>query len=68
LLERLLDEAMEAGRIRRMDTKMAHHLLNSLCIEVASRRSLFGEKPFGSTAEREAYFEEAWALFVRGMR
>jgi hypothetical protein len=51
-----------------MDRELAHDLLTSLCVEGEMRQALFGADPYSSPAERDVYFEAAWALFLRGMR
>jgi AcrR family transcriptional regulator len=68
LLESLMAQAMASGQFRRMDPELAHDLLTSLCVEGKMRQALFGADPYSSVAKRDAYFEAAWALFVRGMR
>jgi hypothetical protein len=51
-----------------MDPELAHDLLTSLCVEGAMRQALLGADPYASPAQRDGYFEAAWALFLRGMR
>lgn len=68
LLESLMGQAMASGRLRRMDPGLAHDLLTSLCVEGSMRQALLGADPYASPAKRDAYFEAAWALFLRGMQ
>jgi AcrR family transcriptional regulator len=68
LLNRLLVEAMDAGQIRRMDPQVAHSLMASVLTGLPSKQALLGREPFASREEREAYFDEAWALFRRGLQ
>jgi AcrR family transcriptional regulator len=67
MLKRLLQAAMDAGRIRNVDPDFAHALLTSLLTGFPIQRALLGREPFASPDERDAYFEEGWALFIRGM-
>lgn len=68
LLKRLLAEAMEAGQIRRISPDLAHAVLTSLFSGGVVKHALLGAEPFKSAAERDAYFDEAWGLFLRGAR
>jgi AcrR family transcriptional regulator len=68
LLRRLLQSAMDAGQIRRMDPELAHAFLSGLQTGWPTQQALLGREPFGSPEARDAYFEESWSLFTRGMR
>jgi AcrR family transcriptional regulator len=67
LLKRLLQTAMDAGQIRKVDPDLAHALLTSLLTGFPTQHVLLGRAPFASPDARDAYFEEGWALFIRGM-
>jgi len=67
MLKRLLEAAMDAGRICQADPEAAQRLLMSLLTGYPIHHALLGREPFASPEERDAYFEAGWALFSRGM-
>lgn len=68
LLIRLMRAAMDQGQMRRMDAEMAHAMLSSLVTGLPVQHALLGRSAFANGAEREAYFEAAWDLFLNGVR
>jgi AcrR family transcriptional regulator len=68
LLNRLLAEAMDAGKLRKADPELTRYLLASLLAGQAAHHATIGIEPFRSAEARDVYFEEAWDLFIRGMR
>lgn len=66
LLNRVLRSACDAGQIRVHEPELTYALMISLLIGWPTQQALIGRQPFGSPAEREAYFEAAWTLFLRG--
>lgn len=68
LLIRLLTEAMDSGKLRKADPELARLLLISLLTGQAMHQATIGLEPFASGEARDAYFEAAWDLFLRGMR
>jgi len=67
LLERLVEAAARSGRIKVDDVKRTHQLMISLFTGWPSREALFGKSAFADAAERDAYFEAGWSLFLRGV-
>jgi AcrR family transcriptional regulator len=68
LFKRLLSAAINAGQVRIADTELANALLSSLMTGWPTQQALLGREPFASPAEREAYFDGAWSLFLNGAR
>lgn len=68
LLKRLLSAAMDAGQIRRADPQLTQALLTSLLTGWPTQHVLLNREPFEAPEERDAYFEAAWSLFLRGAR
>nr|WP_298795840.1 TetR/AcrR family transcriptional regulator [uncultured Acetobacter sp.] len=66
--ERLLKAAQNAGEIEAgHDNATTAHLWSGLLTGWPMKESLFGLKPLEDKAARDAFFEHAWALFLRGM-
>jgi AcrR family transcriptional regulator len=68
LLNRLITEAMDAGKLRKADSELTRLLLVSLLTGQPVQQATIGIELFGSADERDVYFDEAWDLFMRGMR
>jgi AcrR family transcriptional regulator len=68
LLNRLLTRAMDVGKLRKADPELTRYLLTSLLVGQAKHNAVVGIEPFRSADARDVYFEEAWDLFMRGMR
>lgn len=66
LLKRLLQAAVEDGRIQIADIELAHALMTSVMTGWPNQYALLGRDPFDSPQARETYFEAAWSLFIRG--
>jgi AcrR family transcriptional regulator len=68
LLNQLLAQAMDMGKLRKTDPERTRYLLTSLLVGQAAHHAVIGMEPFRSAEARDVYFEEAWDLFMRGMR
>jgi AcrR family transcriptional regulator len=68
LLVQLLQAAMDQGQMRRMDAEMVRAMLSSLVTGWPVLQALLGRCAFANGAERDAYFEAAWDLFLNGVR
>jgi AcrR family transcriptional regulator len=67
LLKRQLSAAGQARRIEVKDVDRALALMNGLVTGWPVQQSLLGRQVFKTQAEQDAYFEDAWALFARGV-
>ncbi len=63
---RLLRAAMDAGVLREMDTELAELILGSVITGGPIQQALLGSRRFERPEDRDAYFETAWTIFVRG--
>ena len=66
VLERLLRAAMDAGQLREMDVALAYALLSSLVTGWPIRRAMLSSGRLDRREDRDAFFEAAWGLFLRG--
>jgi AcrR family transcriptional regulator len=66
LLERLFLAAMDAGQIRKADPKLMQALIRGLLMGSLMQQYLLGGEPLGAAEDRDAYFEAAWSVFLRG--
>ncbi len=65
---RLLNAAQDAGQIRRdCPVEVLYRLLDGLITGWAVRESLLGRSVLSSRAERDAFFNAAWAIFLNGV-
>ncbi|MDR3506633.1 MAG: TetR/AcrR family transcriptional regulator [Caulobacteraceae bacterium] len=67
-LNALLEAAVEAGQIHSDDLTLTHDLMTGLITGGPVQQALLGRQLFATPAERETYFNAAWALFLRGAR
>lgn len=67
LLNCLLTQAMDAGQLRKADPELTRILLKSLLTGQPVHQAAMGIEPFLSAQARDAYFDGAWDLFMRGM-
>jgi AcrR family transcriptional regulator len=67
LLRRQLAAAREARRIAVADVDRTFALLGGLLTGWPVQHSLLGRKVFKTQAEQDAYFDDAWMLFARGV-
>lgn len=63
----LLARARDMGQIRFDDIELTHRLLVSLMIGWPHQQQLLDRPTFASEAEKAAYFEAAWAMFLHGV-
>lgn len=68
MLNRLLSAASQAGAIRMANLDLTHHLMIGLMTGWPVQQALLGQPAFAADADRDAYFEAAWALFLRGVQ
>jgi AcrR family transcriptional regulator len=66
LSSRLLRSAGEAGQLRLRDPDQTQTIMMGLLAGWPMQQALLGKRPFATPAERDAFFEAAWALFLRG--
>ncbi len=66
MLNRLLGAASHAGAIHTANLDLTHNLMIGLMTGWPVQQALLGRPVFETEADREAYFEAAWALFLRG--
>lgn len=66
LLKRQMTAASQAHRVEVEDIDRALSLMHGLVTGWPVQRALLGERVFATAADRDAYFEDAWALFARG--
>jgi AcrR family transcriptional regulator len=67
LLKRQLATAAQARRIEIADLQRTFTLMSGLLTGWPVQLSLLGRQVFRTRAEHDAYFEDAWALFTRGV-
>lgn len=67
LLKRQLAAAGQARRIQVKDIDRAMALMSGLLTGWPVQRALLGRQAFKAQAEHDAYFQDAWALFARGV-
>lgn len=66
-LERQIKAAMDAGQLRPMDVELAFTLVCSVTTGWPAQQAKLGLNPFdGLEGGRDAYFEAAWELFLKG--
>ena len=63
----LLARARDMGQIRFDDIELTHRLLVSLMIGWPHQQQLLDRPTFATEAEKTAYFEAAWAMFLHGV-
>jgi AcrR family transcriptional regulator len=63
----LLARARDMGQIRFDDIELTHRLLVSLMIGWPHQQQLLDRPAFASEAEKAAYFEAAWSMFLHGV-
>lgn len=62
----LVEEAQQAGFLRQGASHgLARHLLHSIVFG-PSNDAMLGQTPWSTEAEQQAYFEQAWSLFLWG--
>lgn len=66
LLNRLVRAAREAGQLHAPDLDLARDLMFSTITGWPVHQRLFGADPFDDKPARDAWFEAAWGLYVRG--
>jgi AcrR family transcriptional regulator len=67
LMKRLLDAAIARGQLRDDDDGQMLHALLGLVTGWPFQKALFGRSMFAGEAERSAYFEGAWRIFIDGV-
>jgi AcrR family transcriptional regulator len=67
LLKRQLAAAVQARQIAAKDLERTFTLMSGLMTGWPVQHSLLGRQVFKTRAEHDAYFEDAWALFARGV-
>ena len=66
LLKRQLQASVDAGRFQTVDLELTHALMTSVMTGWPIQHALLGRAPFETPQARDAYFEAAWSLFIRG--
>lgn len=67
LLQRQIKAAMDAGQLRAMNVELAFALVCSVTTGGPTQQAKLGVDPFeGLEGGRDAYFEAAWELFLKG--
>jgi len=67
LVHRTLRDARAAGQIRFADVQQTQMQMIGMVTGGPVQKTLIGEPPFASPAERDAYFETAWNVFLHGV-
>jgi AcrR family transcriptional regulator len=67
LLNAALRDARDAGQIRFDDAEQTQMQMIGLVAGGPLQKTLIGQPPFRSLAERDAYFETAWNVFLHGV-
>ena len=67
LISTALREAKDAGLIRYQDAEHTQMQMLGLVASGPMQKTLIGQNPFTSAADREAYFETAWNIFLHGV-
>ena len=67
LMSTALQEAKDAGDIRFDDAEHIQLQMMGLLASSPMQKTLIGQNPFKSTADRETYFETAWNIFLHGV-
>jgi AcrR family transcriptional regulator len=67
LLNAALRDARDAGQIRFDDAEQTQMQMIGLVAGGPLQKTLIGQPPFQSPAERDAYFETAWNVFLHGV-
>lgn len=65
-MKRLLDAAIDRGQLRADDDGQMLHALLGLVTGWAFQRTILGMPLFSGEAEKDAFFESAWRLFLDG--
>jgi len=67
LLQAALRDAERAGQIHFDDVEQTQMQMIGLVTGGPLQKTLIGQPPFTSPAERDAYFETAWKVFLHGV-